>query len=133
MTGTLIATRLVLRAATNAPAHAIASGRGVILSAPSVEEAALRAGDRARRLETRGLDQLVPRRELARRIGRGSIAGQRKRLAAAPAEVDRPAVAALAGFGHPRFAAVREERLGRAPDLGERPFFHAVEPERSDA
>src|SRR5882724_11932181 len=65
-------------------------------------------------------DECVIGRELADRVGRALVAGQLERLAAAAAEVDRPALAARARLFHPRFAAEVPEALRLEPGLPER-------------
>src|SRR5882724_5882904 len=52
-------------------------------------------------------DQRVPRREMAHRIGRARVAGERVGLAATAAEILALARAAPAGFLHPVVAAKR--------------------------
>src|SRR4051794_30373708 len=63
---------------------------------------------------------LVHRRQRAGRIGILGIAGQRKSLAAAAAEIDFPELAALARLRHPAGAAIAVEGLGVLPDPGDR-------------
>ena len=65
-------------------------------------------------------DLLVHRRQRAGRIGVAGIAGQRKRLAAAAAEIDLPEFAALARLRHPAGAAIAVEGFGVLPDPGDR-------------
>src|SRR5690349_3099741 len=77
-------------------------------SSTAVEVAAFGRSRAARALARLG-DERVLRRELARRVGRGCIARQRERLAAAASEVHRASVAALAWLGHPRLAAISEK------------------------
>src|SRR6185436_14139787 len=77
---------------------------------------------------------LVHRRQRAGRIGIAGIAGQRKGLAAAAAEVDFPELAALARLLHPAGAAIAVERLGILPDPGDRMVrTHGFEFELRDA
>src|SRR6185503_11419707 len=54
-------------------------------------------------------DLLVHRRQRAGRVGISCVAGQRKSLAAAAAEIDLAEFAALARFGHPAGAAIAVE------------------------
>ncbi len=61
------------------------------------------------------------------RVGRRRVTGQKKRLAAATAEVSRAAIAALAGFGHPFFAAEFLERFRFLPNLTQAAVFQIVE------
>src|SRR6195952_1922208 len=71
------------------------------------------AADGAFRLMFRHLeDFFVHRRQRAGRIGIAGIAGQRKGLAAAAAEIDFLEGAALAGIGHPRRAAITVKGFG---------------------
>src|SRR6185312_3394266 len=65
-------------------------------------------------------DLLVHRRQRTGRIGIAGIAGQRKGLAAAAAEIDFPEFAALARLGHPAGTAIVVEGLGILPDPGDR-------------
>src|SRR6187399_2357621 len=65
-------------------------------------------------------DLLMHRRQRAGRIGVAGIAGQRKRLAAAAAEVDLAELAAFARLLHPTGAAIAVEGLGILPDPGNR-------------
>src|SRR5688500_3346961 len=57
-------------------------------------------------------DLLMHRRQRAGRIGIAGIAGQRKGLAAATAEINFAELAALAGLGHPSGAAIAVESFG---------------------
>src|SRR5690242_5882743 len=83
----------------------------------AVEEAVLVRGG----LALGGLEYLlVPRRQRAGRIGVAGIAGQRKGLAAAAAEIDLAELAAFARLGHPAGAAIAVEGLGVLPDPGDR-------------
>src|SRR6187200_3690 len=82
----------------------------------------------------RGLDLsllenlFVHRRQRAGRVGVAGIAGQRKRLAAAAAEIDFPELAALARLLHPSGAAIAIEGFGILPDPGDRMIrAHAFE------
>jgi hypothetical protein len=72
-------------------------------------------------------DRAVPGRQRAGRIGRGGVAGERERLAAAAAEVDAALVAGPAGRRHPVLAAERAQRRRIAPDVGKRTLSHAFE------
>src|SRR5690606_31849025 len=65
--------------------------------------------------------------------GRARVARQREGLASAAAEVDRAAVAAPAGLGHPRLSAEREETLRGGPDVAEGPVADALEAKVRDA
>src|SRR6185436_9526317 len=65
-------------------------------------------------------DLLMHRRQRAGRVGIAGVAGQRKGLAAAAAEIDFLEFAALARFGHPAGAAIAVEGLGVLPDPGDR-------------
>src|SRR5580704_838049 len=65
-------------------------------------------------------DLLMHRRQRARRIGVAGIAGQRKGLAAAAAEIDFPEFAALTGLRHPAGPAIAIEGFGILPDPGDR-------------
>src|SRR5438445_2647105 len=79
-------------------------------------------------------DLLVHRRQRAGRIGIAGIAGQRKGLAAAAAEVDFPELAALARLLHPPGAAIAVEGFGILPDPGDRMVRpHRFEFEARDA
>src|SRR5438105_9510490 len=79
------------------------------------------AADIAGRLGLRHLENLlVHRRQRAGRIGVAGIAGQRKRLAAAAAEIDFLEFAAPAWLRHPAGAAVAIEGFGILPDPGDR-------------
>src|SRR5580692_9620843 len=75
----------------------------------------------------KGRDLIVARRKMAGRIGGGGVAGERKGLAAAAAEIDIAPVAALARFFHPRRAAKSVERRRIFPDIGERMLAHRPE------
>src|SRR3984957_19792890 len=77
-------------------------------------------------------DLVVARRKMTDRIGGGSVAGQRKGLAAAAAEIDVAAGAALARFFHPRRAAEGIESRRILPDIGERMLSHRPEFETWD-
>src|SRR5690349_24372518 len=57
-------------------------------------------------------DLLMQRRQRAGGVGVAGIAGQRKGLASAAAEIDFLELAALAGLGHPPGAAIAVEGLG---------------------
>src|SRR5262245_15301620 len=65
-------------------------------------------------------DFLVQRREGAGRIGIAGIAGQRKSLAAAAAEIDLAEFTGLARLRHPAGAAIAVEGFGMLPDPGDR-------------
>src|SRR6476660_8556927 len=65
-------------------------------------------------------DGLVQRRQRAGRIGVGGVAGQRKGLAAAAAEIDLAEFAGLARLLHPAGAAIAVEGVGVLPDPGDR-------------
>src|SRR5436190_11742518 len=65
-------------------------------------------------------DLFVHRRQRAGRIGIAGVAGQRKGLAAAAAEIHFPEFAALAWLGHPTGAAIAVEGFGVLPDPGDR-------------
>ena len=79
-------------------------------------------------------DLLVHRRQRAGRIGVAGIAGQRKGLAAAAAEIDFPEFAALARLRHPAGAAIAVEGFGVLPDPGDRMVgAHRFEFEPGDA
>src|SRR5580704_9580267 len=69
----------------------------------------------------------MTRRKMADRIGGGGVAGERKGLAAAAAEIDVAAVAALARLLHPRRAAEGVEGRRILPDIGERMFAYRPE------
>src|SRR6202035_1349143 len=75
----------------------------------------------------KGSDLVVARRKMADRIGGGGVAGERKGLAAAAAEIDVAAGAALARFFHPRCAAESVERRRILPDVGQRMISHRPE------
>src|ERR1700690_1897948 len=77
-------------------------------------------------------DLVVARRKMADRVGGGGIAGERKGLAAAAAEVDVAAGAALARFFHPGRAAEGIEGRRILPDVGERMLAHRPEFEAGD-
>src|SRR5690242_21383636 len=73
-------------------------------------------------------------REGAGRIGIAGIAGQRKGLAAAAAEIDLAECARLAGLRHPAGAAIAVEGLRVLPDPGDRMIgSYRLEFETSDA
>src|SRR6478609_7490010 len=118
-------------------AEAAASASGIIPGFQSaagevaVEEAAgLALGLALGLLE----DGLVQRRERTGRIGVGGIAGQRKSLAAAAAEIDLAEFAGLARLLHPAGAAIAVEGLGVLPDPGDRMVgAHRLEVEPGDA
>src|SRR3954468_8858515 len=79
-------------------------------------------------------DLLMHRRQRAGRVGIAGVAGQRKGLAAAAAEIDFLEFAALARLGHPPRAAIAVERLGILPDPGDRMIrAHGFEFESGDA
>ena len=79
-------------------------------------------------------DLLMHRRQRAGRIGIAGIAGQRKGLAAAAAEIDFAELAALARLRHPAGAAIAVEGLGVLPDPGDRMIgAHRFEFEPGDA
>src|SRR6185503_7924021 len=79
-------------------------------------------------------DLLVHRRQRAGRVGIAGVAGQRKGLAAAAAEVDFLEFAALARLGHPAGAAIAVEGLGVLPDPGDRMIgAHGLEFQPGDA
>src|SRR4029453_11652261 len=63
-------------------------------------------------------DFFVQRRERAGRIGIAGIAGQRKGLAAPPAEIDFAEFAGLARLRHPAGAAIAVEGFGVLPNPG---------------
>src|SRR5258708_29195538 len=65
-------------------------------------------------------DLLMHRRQRAGRIGIAGIAGQRKGLAAAAAEIDLLEFAALARLGHSAGAAIAVEGFRVLPDPGDR-------------
>src|SRR3954453_6257080 len=65
-------------------------------------------------------NMLMHRRQRAGRIGIAGIAGQRKGVATAAAEIDLLELAALAGLGHPAGAAIAIEGFGALPDPGDR-------------
>src|SRR4051812_30869541 len=65
-------------------------------------------------------DLLVHRRQRAGRVGIAGVAGQRKGLAAAAAEIDLLELAAPARLGHPPRTAIAVEGLGILPDPGDR-------------
>src|SRR5437764_9551537 len=74
------------------------------------------------------------RRQRAGWIGIAGIAGQRKGLAAAAAEIDLAEFAALARLGHPAGAAIAVEGFGVLPDPGDRMIgAHGFEFEPGDA
>src|SRR5438132_9611942 len=64
-------------------------------------------------------DLLVHWRQRAGRIGVAGVAGQRKGLAAAAAEIDLAEFAALARLRHPAGAAIAVEGFGVLPDPGD--------------
>jgi len=72
------------------------------------------------------LYQMVRGREAADWICRAGIARDQKSLAAATAEVLRPALAASTGFGHPLFTAKALERGRLAPYPLERTLANIV-------
>src|SRR5690242_7463973 len=83
-----------LAASASGPISAFQRAAGEI----AVEETVLVLG----RLGLSALEDLVvQRRQRAGGIGVAGVAGQRKGLAAAAAEIDFPEFAALAGLGHP--------------------------------
>src|SRR5579859_3474896 len=65
-------------------------------------------------------DHLMQRRERAGRIGIGSVAGERERLAAAAAEIDLAELAGFARLLHPGRAAIAIEGVRVLPDPGDR-------------
>src|SRR5882757_9151428 len=65
-------------------------------------------------------DLFMHRRQRAGRIGVAGIAGQRKGLAAAAAEIDLLELAAPARLGHPAGAAIAVEGFRILPDPGDR-------------
>src|ERR1043166_8263317 len=81
----------------------------------AIEEAVLMRGRLALGLLE---DLLMHRRQRAGRVGIAGVAGQRKGLAAAAAEIDLLEFAALARLGHPAGAAIAVEGLGILPDPG---------------
>lgn len=66
-----------------------------------------------------GIDFRALWRERAHGISLSRIASQQKRLAAAAAKILSPAVARLAGFLHPGFAAEFLKRVGCFPDFAQ--------------
>src|SRR5260370_20866028 len=62
--------------------------------------------------------------KMAHRIGRGGVAGERKGLAAAAAEIELSTRAARARLLHPRRAAAGIEGQRARPDIGERMLPH---------
>src|ERR1700722_2428957 len=97
----------------------------------AIDEAVVVAG----RFLGRDLENpVVMRRQRAGRIGIAGIAGQRKSLTAAAAEIDFLEFAALAGFGHPAGTAIAVEGFGVLPDPGDRMIgTHGFEFEPGDA
>src|ERR1700759_5076418 len=76
----------------------------------------------------------MPWRQRAGRIGIGSIAGQRKGLAAAAAEIDLAEFASFAWLLHPAGAAIAVEGIRVLPDPGDRMVrAHRLEFEPGDA
>src|SRR5215467_12337303 len=73
------------------------------------------------------------RGELTHRIGRARIAGERKSLAAAAAEIDLAPLAALARLRQKIGAAERREGGRGNPDLLQRMVAHRPELESRDA
>src|SRR5260370_445054 len=65
--------------------------------------------------------------KMAPRIGRGGVAGERKGLAAAAAEIELSTRAARARLLHPRRAAEGIEGRRVRPDIGERMLAHVPE------
>src|SRR5262252_2880326 len=61
------------------------------------------------------------------RIGRSRVCSKQHRLATAAAEILRAAVARLAGFLHPVFAAEFLEGVAGLPNFVKRFFFHIFE------
>src|SRR5207302_9812655 len=78
-------------------------------------------------------DFAMVRREMAHRIGRARVAGERERLAAATAEVDLAPLAGAAELGKEVGAAERVEGGRRDPDVGERMLLHGPELEARNA
>src|SRR4029453_11421167 len=79
-------------------------------------------------------DLLMHRRQRAGRVGIAGVAGQRKGLTAAAAEIDLLEFAALARFRHPAGAAIAVEGFGILPDPGDRMIgAHGFEFESGDA
>jgi hypothetical protein len=60
-------------------------------------------------------------------VSRRRVTREKKRLAAAAAEVSRASVAALARFGHPCFTAEFLECSGFLPNLAQAAVFQIVE------
>src|SRR5580658_5293396 len=93
-----------------------ASGTTIRLRRPACEVAIDEAVVVAGRFFGGNLENpLVVRRERASRIGVAGIAGQRKGLTAAAAEIDLAEFAALARFRHPAGAAIAVEGFGILP------------------
>ena len=65
-------------------------------------------------------------------VGRGRVSGERQRLAAAAAPVDRAPLAGAAGLAHPFRSAKSPEGRIIAPDLGKRAVAHVPEFEARD-
>src|SRR5581483_10300129 len=88
-----------------------------------------------RRLLLRLLENLLmPRRQRAGRIGRSGIAGQRKGLATAAAEIDLAEFARFARLLHPPRSAIAVEGIRVLPDPGNRMVrAHRFEFESGDA
>src|SRR6185295_7774426 len=97
----------------------------------AIEEAVLMRGCLALGLLE---DLLMHRRQRAGRVGIAGIAGQRKGLAAAAAEIDFLELATLARLLHPAGAAIAVEGFGILPDPGDRMIgAHRFEFEPGDA
>src|SRR5690349_3786058 len=66
-------------------------------------------------------------REVTHRVGRACIAGERKSLTAAAAEIFLLFRTRATGLLHPLGAAKRHERRRIVPDVGQRVFAHIPE------
>src|SRR5450432_972099 len=86
----------------------------------------------ALRREARREHEIVPRRQVARWIGRARLADEGEGLTAATPEVARALVARTAGLGHPGLAAEGVECRRVVPDGVERAIAHVLERERLD-
>src|ERR1700731_330220 len=97
----------------------------------AIDEAVVVAG----RFVGCGLENpLMVRRQRAGGVGIAGIAGQRKGLTAATAEIDLAKFATLARLGHPAGAAIAVEGFGVLPDPGDRMIgAHGQEFEPGDA
>src|SRR5688572_31508139 len=95
-------------------------------------DVAVSINGRSGRFTDRVVDDDAVRAERADGIGCRRVAGQRKRLAAAAAEVDLLSRTAPAGLLNPRVAAECLEGGGLLPDPAKRTVAGAVEVQRRD-